>query len=165
MAPSDGIAQLRRAARTAGRRARMAAVFSRIALLLPVPLGYAALLLTAVKALRLDAASQHGWWLLGGVPLLVLLLGVGRVMFARRPAWQGSIALDQFHGFHDRVTSALTFSQVPAAERTPLMQAAIEDGAALAGRLEPRRAVPIAIPHELGVTLVLVLGLGVLSQL
>ena len=46
MAPSDGIALLRRAARRAGRRARAAAVFSRIALLLPLPLGYAVLVLT-----------------------------------------------------------------------------------------------------------------------
>ena len=132
---------------------------------MPLPLGYAVLVLTAVKALRLDATSQRPWWLLGAVPALVFLVGVGRVLFARRPSWLGSIALDQFHGFHDRVTSALTFSQVPAEERTPLMQAAIEDGAALGGRLDPRRAVPIAIPRELGVTLALVLGLGVLSQL
>lgn len=132
---------------------------------MPLPLGYAVLVLTAVKAFRLDAASQRLWWLCGVVPVLVFLVGVGRVLFARRPRWQGSIALDQFHGFHDRVTSALTFSQVPAAERTPLMQAAIEDGVALGGRLDPRRAVPIAVPRELGVTLALVLGLGVLSQL
>src|SRR6478736_5429913 len=127
MTPSDGIAQLRRAARRAGRRARAAAVFSRIALLMPLPLGYAVLVLTAVKALRLDATSQRLWWLLGIVPVLVFLVGVGRTLFARRPSWQGSIALDQFHGFHDRVTSAL--------------------------------------PRELGVTLALLLGLGVLSQL
>jgi hypothetical protein len=63
------------------------------------------------------------------------------------------------------VTSALSFSQVPPVERTPLMAAAIEDGVALAGRLDPRRAVPIRLPRELGVTLALVLGLGALSQL
>jgi len=165
MAPSDGIVTLRRAARRAGRRARTAAVFSRIALLLPLPLGYAVLVLTLVKALRLDAASQRGWWLLGLVPLLIFLVGVGRSLFARRPAWQGSIALDQFHGLHDRVTSALTFSQVPVGERTPMMQAAIEDGAALAPTLDPRRAVPIGVPRELGVALALLFGLGALSVL
>ena len=132
---------------------------------MPLPLGYAVLVLTLVKALRLDAASQRGWWLFGLVPLLVLLVGVGRALFARRPPWQGSIALDQFHGFHDRVTSALSFSQVPAAERTPLMQAAIEDGVALAGKLDPRRAVPIGVPRELGVAVALLLGLGALSLL
>jgi len=165
MAPSDGIALLRRAARRAGRRARAAAVFRRIALLLPLPLGYAVLVLTLVKALRLDAPSQRVWWLLGVIPLLVFLVGVGRALFGRRPSWQGSIALDQFHGFHDRVTSALSFSEVPAAERTPLMQAAIEDGVALAGRLDPRGAVPIQLPRELGVALALLLGLCTLSLL
>jgi len=163
MASRDGIALLRRAARKAGRRQRAAAIFSQIALLLPLPLGYAVLVLTAVKALRLDAASQRFWWLLGVVPLLVLLVGVGRALFTRRPSWQGSIALDQFHGFHDRVTSALSFSQVPPAERTPLMEAAIEDGAALAGKLDPRRAVPIPLPRELVVAAGLLLGLGALS--
>jgi len=165
MAPGDGIAQLRRAARKAGRRARIAAVLSRFAVLMPLPLGYAVLALTAVKALRLDSTSQRAWWLLGGLPLLVLVLGVGRVLFARRPSWQGSIALDQFHRFHDRVTSALSFSRVPAAERTPLMEAAIEDGVAFASRLDPRRAVPISVPRELGVSLALLLGLAALSQL
>jgi len=143
----------------------VAAVFSRITLLLPLPLGYAVLALTLVKALRLDAASQRGWWLFGVVPLVVFLVGVGRVMFKPRPSWQGSIALDQFHGFHDRVTSALSFSQVPAAERTPLMQAAIEDGVALAAKLDPRRAVAIRVPRELGVALALLLGLAALSLL
>src|SRR4051812_24895728 len=165
MASSDGIALLRRAARRAGRRARAAAVLSRFTWLLPIPLGYAVLVLTLVKALRLDAPSQRGWWLFGVVPLLVFLVGVGRELFTRRQPWGGSIALDQFHGFHDRVTSALSFSQVPAAERTPLMQAAIEDGVALAGKLDPRRAVPIGVPRELGVAAALLLGLGGLSQL
>jgi len=165
MAQSDGIALLRRAARRAGRRARAAAVFRRFAWLLPLPLGYAVLVLTLIKALRLDAVSQRGWWLFGLVPLLVLLVGVGRTLFTRRLPWGGSIALDQFHGFHDRVTSALSFSQVPAAERTPLMQAAIEDGVSLAAKLDPRRAVPIGVPRELGVAVALLLGLGALSQL
>jgi len=165
MAPSDGIAQLRRAARRAGRRAHAAAVFSRIALLLPLPLAYAVLVLTFVKTHWLPASSQRAWWLLGGVPLVVFLFGVGRVLFARRPSWQGSIALDQFHGFHDRVTSALSFSQLPDAERTPLMQAAIEDGVALAQQLDPRRAVPLAFPRELGVAFALLLGLCGLSLL
>ncbi|HKO49315.1 MAG TPA: hypothetical protein VJV79_16390 [Polyangiaceae bacterium] len=165
MAPNDGIAVLRRAARRAGRRARAAAVFRRITLLLPLPLGYGVLALTLVKAFRLDMASQRGWWLLGVAPLLVFLVGVGRALFTHRSSWGGSIALDQFHGFHDRVTSALAFSQVPVAERTPLMQAAIEDGVALAGRLDPRRAVPIRLPRELGVVVGLLLGLCALSLL
>ena len=165
MDPQGGIGALQRAARKAGRRARFAAVFSRAMLLLPVPLGYAVLALTLLKALRLDAAGQR--WLLGfgALPLLVFLVGVARVWFARRAEWRGSLALDEFHGLHDRVTSALTFSKVPAAERSSLMEAAILDGVGLAEKLDPRRAVPIRVPREAGVVLALLIGLGALSTL
>ena len=134
-------------------------------LLLPLPLGYAVVALTAVKALRLDGAVQFRLLLLGLVPALVVVLSAARVALARRAPFAGSIALDEFHGFHDRVTSALAFSGVPEAERTPLMQAAIEDGSALAAQLDPRRAVPIPIPRELAVVSVLLLGLCALSVL
>ena len=165
MAPRDGIEALRRAARRAGRRARIAAVFSRIMLLLPVPLGYAVAVLTLVKALRLDAATQRGLWWLGLIPVAGVVVSAVRVLWARRAPWSGSYALDRFHGFHDRVTTALSFSQLPEGERTPLMQAAIEDGAALAGKLDPRRAVPIPLPREAGVVSALLLGLALLSLL
>ena len=134
-------------------------------MLLPLPLAYAVVALTWVKASRLDAAAQRGWLWFGLVPAVVFLVGVGRVLFARRPEWRGSVALDEFHGFHDRVTSALSFSRVPAAERSTLMQAAIEDGVALAGKLDPRRAVPIAVPREAALVAALLLGLAGLSLL
>jgi hypothetical protein len=165
MAPSDGIGALRRAARRAGWRASAAEVFRRTTLLLPVPLGYAVVALTLVKVLRLAEASQRGLLLFGLLPVLVLLVGVGRVLFARRPAWHGSLALDEFHGLHDRVTSALTFSELPEAERSPLMQAAIEEGVTVARSLDPRRAVPIRVPREAGLVVILVAGLCGLSLL
>ena len=165
MAESFGIEALERAARKAGRRQRIAATFGRFMLFLPLPLGYAVAALTLVKALRLDPSAQRGLLLLGLVPLLVSLISVGRVLFARREPWSGSIALDQFHGLHDRVTTALSFSRLPAAERTPLMQAAIEDGTALAGKLDARRAVPIPVPRETGIAALLALGLCALSLL
>jgi hypothetical protein len=165
MASSDGIGALRRAARRAGRRASVAAVLSRGMLLLPLPLGYAVAALTLVKALRLGQVGQRNLVVLGALPVLVLVLGVARVLLARRPAWRGSLALDEFHGFHDRVTSALTFSQVPERERSPMMQAAIEDGVAVARSLDPRRAVPIRVPPEAGLVAFLALGLYGLSTL
>ncbi|MES1173743.1 MAG: hypothetical protein ABUL62_05390 [Myxococcales bacterium] len=165
MAQSLGIQALERAARRAGRRARIAAVFGRFMRWLPLPLGYAVVALTLVKALRLDSSAQRSLLLLGLVPVLALLVSVGRVLLARRDAWSGSIALDQFHGLHDRVTTALSFSRLPEPERTPLMQAAIEDGTALAGKLDARRAVPIPIPPETGVAAFLAVGLCALSLL
>jgi hypothetical protein len=165
MASSDGIGALRRAARRAGRRVSVAAVFSRSMLLMPLPLGYAVAALTLVKVLRLGQAGQRNLLILGALPVLVLAVGVARVLLARRPAWRGSLALDEFHGFHDRVTSALAFSQVPEPERSPMMQAAIEDGVAVARSLDPRRAVPIRVPSEAGLVAILALGLYGLSTL
>jgi hypothetical protein len=133
--------------------------------LLPIPLGYAVAALTLVKALRLAPSSQRPLWLLGLLPLSLFALGVARALFRQRPAWRSSLALDEFHGLQDRVTTALAFSEVPEGERTPLMQAAIEDGVALVKQLDPRRAVPVRIPRETVVALTLVVGLCVLSAL
>jgi hypothetical protein len=165
MAQSDGLGALRRAAARASRRARARAVFGRALLLLPVPLGYAVAALTVVKALRLSISSQRPLWLIGLVPLAVFVVGVGRALFRERPAWRASLALDEFHGLQDRVTTALTFSALPEGERTPLMQAAIEDGVALARKLDPRRAVPIRVPRETLLAVLLAVGLCVLSVL
>ncbi|HEX3855078.1 MAG TPA: hypothetical protein VHW01_29145 [Polyangiaceae bacterium] len=132
---------------------------------MPLPLGYAVVALTLVKALQLGQVGERNLLVLGALPALVLVVGVARVLLAKRPAWRGSLALDEFHGFHDRVTSALTFSQVPQPERSPMMQAAIEDGVAVARSLDPRRAVPIRVPPETGLVALLVLGLYGLSML
>jgi hypothetical protein len=134
-------------------------------LLLPIPLGYAVAALTLVKALRLAPASQRPLWLIGLLPVSLFVLGVARTLFRERPAWRASLALDEFHGLRDRVTTALAFSEVPEVERTPLMQAAIEDGVALAPQLDPRRAVPVRIPRETALALALVIGLCALSAL
>src|SRR3954471_4099668 len=120
MARSDGIEALERAARKAGRRSRLAAVFGRFMLFLPLPLGYGVAALTLVKSLRLGPASQRGLLLLGLIPVLLLVGSVLRALLARRGAGSGAIALDQFHGLQDRVTAALSFSRLPAPERTPL---------------------------------------------
>ena len=63
------------------------------------------------------------------------------------------------------MTTALAFSEVAEAERTPLMQAAIEDGVALAKQLDPRRAVPIRVPPETALAVLLAVGLCGLSLL
>jgi hypothetical protein len=165
MAQSDGIGALRRAAGRAARRARGRAVFARAMLLFPIPLGYAVVALTAIKVLSLSAAAERPLWLAGLVPLGVFALGVGRSLFHPRSAWRASLALDEFHGLQDRVTTALAFSEVPKAERTPLMQAAIEDGVAVSGQLDPRRAVPLRVPRESALVLLLALGLFGLSLL
>lgn len=165
MAERDGIEALRRAVKRAARRARLRAVLSRVVLLLPVPLTYAAVALTIVKAGRLSPESARPLWWLAALPLGFFVVGVVRAFLRARPPWRASLALDSFHGLQDRITSALAFSDVPESERTPLMQAAIEDGVSLGKSLDPRRAVPIRLPRESALVAVLVLGLGGLSLL
>jgi hypothetical protein len=85
---------------------------------------------------------------------LTLALSVHALL--RRPArWAGSLALDEHHGLSDRITTALALLAGPETERTALSEAAIEDGLALVDRLDPRRAVPVPIPRELSVSLLL----------
>jgi hypothetical protein len=165
MASSDGIGALRRAARRAGRRARFAAVFSCGMRLLPLPLGYAVGALTLVKVFELGHVGQRNLLIFGVLPVLALFVGIARVLLARRSPWRGSLALDQFHGFHDRVTSALTFSDIPEPDRSAMMQAAIEDGVAVARTLDPRRAVPIPVPAEAALVSLLLVGLYGVSLL
>jgi len=165
MAHSDGIEALRRAVRRASRRARLRSVLSRIALLLPVPLAYAVAALTIVKVWRLPFGSARLLLWLGALPLAFFVVGVVRAFLRARPPWRASLALDEFHALQDRITTALAFSDVPEAERTPLMQAAIEDGVAAGKSLDPRRAVPIRLPRESALVAVLLLGLVGLSLL
>jgi len=165
MAPSDGIESLRRAVRRASRRARLRSISSRVARLLPVPLAYAAVALTIVKVWRLPVESARPLLWFAALPVGFFVLGVTRAFLRARPPWHASLALDEFHALNDRITTALAFSDVPEAERTPFMQAAIEDGIAAGKLLDPRRAVPIYLPRESALVVLLLLGLGGLSLL
>lgn len=66
------------------------------------------------------------------------------------PPRAGSVALDRHYGLADRISSALSFSEFPPAERSPFMELAIEDGVRAAERVDPRRAVPLRRPRDLG---------------
>ena len=132
---------------------------------MPLPLGYAALVIGITKAWPLTAA-QAGPWLWGTlVPAAVALGAAVRAAVTRRSPFEGALALDRHHRLDDRIANALAFSRVPAAERTPLMQAAIADAAERATQLDPRRAARIAIPRELGLSAILLGGLVALSAL
>src|SRR5262249_42566126 len=64
----------------------------------------------------------------------------------RLAAQAGARALDRFHGLHDRLASALSFAARHPADRTPFMDAAIEDAVRAAPATQPAKAVPIAFP-------------------
>ncbi|WP_309675736.1 hypothetical protein, partial [Pseudomonas sp.] len=60
-------------------------------------------------------------------------------MTHKLPPRAGSIALDRSHVLSDRLTSALEFSKVPAADRSPLESLAIDDACRHASGLAPSR--------------------------
>ena len=161
----DGLQRLERAASKTGRRLKLRRALTAGSAWLPLPLGYVALALGVAKALPLAAVQARPWLWGALVPAAFVVAAAVRAAWARRAPFEGALTLDRHHGLEDRISNALAFSRLPAAERTPLMQAAIADAAERATKLEPQRAARIAVPRELGVSALLVLGLVGLSAL
>jgi hypothetical protein len=145
----QAIPQIRRLARQAERRLRLDRLLRAGAKALSVALAVA----TAVVALRKVGLIAEGTTRAG---LFACGLAVGVVLVAawlrRLPGRAGARALDRFHGLHDRLASALSFAELPAAERTAFMDAAIADAGVVAGSVRPRAAVRIGFPKSLGWT-------------
>jgi hypothetical protein len=160
-----GLYRLEQAARRTGRRLKLRRALTAGSAWLPLPLGYAAVVLGVAKALPLDAAHARPWLWGTLVPAALVIAAAVRAAWARRSPFEGALALDRHHGLEDRIANALAFSRLPNTERSPLMQAAIADAAQRATKLEPRRAARVIIPRELGFSAILLLGLFGLSVL
>jgi hypothetical protein len=160
----EKLQRMRRAARRAGRRLRHRALLGRAALLLPLPLGYAALALAAIKLAKLDSDAQ-AILLYVGAGLVTLVAGACLLAWLKAPPrWAGALLLDRHHGLSGRLSTALELSEVE--ERSSLAGLAIQDGIGVAEQLYPRRAVPIPVPRELWVSaalLVLVFGISLVE--
>src|SRR5580698_1715472 len=123
----QGIERIRRLARHAERRIRLDRALR---------VGAKALCGTLLVAI-VDVALRK-LHVVGESPArLILGLAVSGVVLATVLAWSwrlperaGARALDRFHGLHDRLASALAFAERTAADRTPFMDAAVEDAMA-----------------------------------
>ena len=94
---------------------------------------------------------------IGLVACVVQAVVVAALGFSQRlPRRAGAVALDRFHQLADRLSSALSFSELPAQERTPFMMAAIDDALEHAKRVDPKRAVPMERPREWPFLLIMV---------
>jgi hypothetical protein len=81
---------------------------------------------------------------------LVSVLSVGIVAWVwPLPEYSGARTLDRFYDLHDGLANALAFSAESPSERTPFMEAAIEDAILAARELRPATAVPIRSPSSL----------------
>jgi len=127
-------------------RLRFSETLRWVTLTIPVPLLVAIGCLALIKIQRLDWIASR--------PYLIAIaaswvISVGAAMYPwlrRRPAYEGAIALDRYHGLHDRLTNALYFSSSAFSEPTALMQLAVRDGCAHAKDLRPAKAAPIVWP-------------------
>lgn len=142
----------RRAVSRAERRLRYGAALRRLGFWLPLPLAYAAVALCLLKLVRFGPTTQRALILVGIALALAAFGAVLHALLRRPPRWQGALVLDEHHQLGDRVTTALSLLEVPAAERGAFMTAAIDDGLSVADRLDPRRAVPVPVPRELGIS-------------
>jgi len=109
----------------------------------------ATLVLVAGAALALASIAGSALW----------------VGLRRAPALSGALLLDDFHATGGRIANALAFARLPSAKRTPLMQLAIEDALGIVQRLDVRHAVPLPVPRESWLLLLLVGGLALLASL
>ncbi len=130
-----------------------------------VPLAYAAAALTVIKLTRGAPTATRALMWVFVVPVAALVVGVAHAALRKAAPYAGSLALDRFHQLKDRITNALAFSAVPAAERTALMEAAIEDALAVTAELSPSDAAPLRRPRDLPALLALAAGVAALAML
>ncbi len=132
---------------------------------LPVPLVYAIGALATIKVAHPGPDVQARLlWLAAALLLAVALAGAHAWLRPRAPL-AGALALDRHHGLDGRVANALAFAALRPGDRSPLMEAAIEDAMATAVRLRPRRAAPIRWPREVALVALLLAGLGAVALL
>jgi hypothetical protein len=143
----QGIERIRRLARHAERRIRLARALRAGAHALCAALAVA---IVDVALRKMGVIGVRAAQLALAISVAAVL-GAGILGWVRRlPDRAGARALDRFHGLHDRLASALDFSEHPALERTPFMSAAIEDAVTATPNARPRRAVAIPVPRAIG---------------
>ena len=158
------LARIRRAARRVELRIRLGRALRVLPVAVTVALGVAAATLAVRKVFPAHLSELSARRLLAGAAaaVVVALAVAARRRLAPR---SGTIALDRHHDLHDRLTNALAFDALPAAQRSPLMEVAIDDACEHAPRLQPSKAAPLHLPPDLGVSIAVALGVALIAML
>ncbi|HXX65940.1 MAG TPA: hypothetical protein VEK07_02085 [Polyangiaceae bacterium] len=139
-----GIASVERVARRAERRIRMARSVRATVYALCGALAFA---IIDVSLRKVGAIGESTARALLATAAASVALAAAVAWRSRLPARAGARALDRFHGYSDRLSSALAFAERPGDQQTPLMRAAIEDAITIASHSRPGAAVPIGFPR------------------
>lgn len=146
-------ADLSRPVRATARRIRLQRAMNGAAIFALAGLGIAGLVVALMKTDALAEARALPWLIAAAaLPVVGAMFGLLRPI---RPLLAAKL-LDRAHRLDDRITNAVSFTALPASERTPFMEAAIEDARLHVKALSPSRAMPLRAPRDL----VAVLGLG-----
>ena len=141
---SRQIDAIERPASHAERRLRAARALAWGTTALAVGLALAAVVLALRKTDVLGERAARVLLLLA----LLEVVSLAVVAYVRPlPMRAGAVALDRFHALADRLSSALSFAALT--DRTPFMDAAIDDALGMAGKVDPKKAVPIPVPRDL----------------
>ena len=115
-----------------------------------LPAGFCALAVVVGRLSRASSETIGTWLVIGGAALAAVPLTLSLVEFFRKqPKYAGARALDRHYGLHDRIATALSFSDIPAEGRTPFMNLAIDDASAFAREVQPNEAVPLHSPRQI----------------
>jgi len=157
-APRGALHDIVKVAGRAERRIRFVRALTWGTTALCVGLTGAALTLALRKTDHLAEKTARG--LLAAEGLAVLAVASAGWM-RRLPDRAGAIALDRHHGLKDRLASALSFGEQK--DRTPFMDAAIDDALAVVHTVQPRKAVPLKAPRDLAIAAVLAAGVTAIA--
>ena len=133
-------------AKSAERRIRFVRTFRATSIVLCFALAVAIVDAALLKLGVMGTRSARAVLGMAGAAVLVSAI----VAWTRRlPRHAGARSLDRFYDLHDRLASALAFAEQRASDRTPFMNAAIEDALAAASNAHASSAVPIGLPRAL----------------
>jgi hypothetical protein len=163
--PRADLAAIRRAVARAEARMRLARVLEALPTSLLLGLGATGVAIALRKAFP-DQVAERWAWIVMAAACLSVLATVAVAALRRLPPHAGALVLDDHYGLSGRLTNALEFAAIDEARRTAMMGLAIDDACRSAKTLSARRAVRIALPPELGVSVLVaaaVVGLSLLE--
>lgn len=161
---SPKLARLARASSAVRSRLRLQRALTALPLVLAPALGLAAGVI-ATRKLWPDVLTES--YARRGLALIVVgvVVAVAAALLRRLPPHVGALRLDKAHGLDGRLTNALAFAELPASDRSPLMDAAIDDACERAGDLRPALAAPLSLPRQLWGSALLGAGVVALAML